>query len=74
MVAEPAAAAAQLALPMGVVTRADVGRLADELEVLDNFLNQAAVKQGGCRKCEQGHQFCTLVLIQIPPLCFNKSL
>lgn len=47
MAAEPAASAPHMQLPMGVVTRADVGRLAGEAEALDNFLNQAAVRTPG---------------------------
>lgn len=46
MVAEPAAAP-QMQLPIGVITRADVGRLALEAESIDNFLRQAAVRQPG---------------------------
>ncbi len=46
MVAEPAAAP-QLQLPIGVITRSDVGRLAGEAESIDNFLRQAAVREPG---------------------------
>ncbi len=38
---------AQLQLPMGVITRADVGRLALEAEAIDSFLRQAAVREPG---------------------------
>lgn len=38
---------AQLQLPIGVVTRADVGRLTAEAEAVDNFLRQAAIRQPG---------------------------
>lgn len=36
-----------LALPNSVIGRVDVGRLLREAEALDNFLNQAAVRQPG---------------------------
>lgn len=45
MVAEPAGA--QLQLPIGVITRSDVGHLVLETEGVDNFLSQAAVRQPG---------------------------
>lgn len=44
--AAPAVAVA-LQLPGGIVTRADTGRLCEEVEALDNFLNQAAVREPG---------------------------
>lgn len=47
MAAELEVTAPHMQLPMGVVTRADVGRLAGEAEALDNFLNQAAVRTAG---------------------------
>lgn len=34
-------------LPVAVVGRVDVGRLVRELEAVDNFLNQAAIRQPG---------------------------
>lgn len=37
----------QFVLPNGVVTMSDVGRLMREAESVDNFLNQAAVRQPG---------------------------
>lgn len=40
-------AAEQLLLPIGVVTRADVGRLMRETEAVDNFLTQSATRQPG---------------------------
>lgn len=36
-----------LQIPLGAVTRADVGRLAQEAESIDNFLQSAAVRQPG---------------------------
>lgn len=38
---------AQLQLPVGVVTRADVARLAFETEAVDNFLRQASIREAG---------------------------
>lgn len=40
-------AAEQLQLPIGAVTRADIGRLMLEAESVDNFLTQAAVRESG---------------------------
>ena len=40
-------AAEQLLLPIGAVTRADVGRLMREAEAVDNFLTQSATRQPG---------------------------
>lgn len=34
-------------LPLGVVTKVDVGRLVRETEALDNFLRQAAIREPG---------------------------
>ena len=39
--------AVALQIPLGAVTRADVGRLAQEAESIDNFLQSAAVRQPG---------------------------
>src|SRR5690242_18673702 len=38
---------AQLVLPLGVVTKVDVGRLVRETELLDNFLRQASIREPG---------------------------
>ena len=38
---------ASLQLPLGVVTRADLGRLQREAEAADSFLDQAAIRQPG---------------------------
>ncbi len=46
MAAEPTQQT-QLQLPMGLVTRADAGRLAQEAEAIDNFLRQATVRTPG---------------------------
>lgn len=46
MVAEPAPQA-QIQIPLGAVTRADIGRLAKEAEAIDNFLQNASVRQPG---------------------------
>ncbi len=37
----------QLRLPVGVVTRADVGKLALETEAVDSFLRQVAIREAG---------------------------
>ncbi len=42
-----AAKITQLQLPIGVVTRADVGHLLREAESIDNFLRQAAIRKPG---------------------------
>ncbi len=36
-----------LVLPISVVSRVDVGRLLREIELVDNFLTQAAIREGG---------------------------
>lgn len=41
------AADTQLQLPVNVATRTDVGHLQRELEAVDNFLGQAAIRQPG---------------------------
>lgn len=46
MAAEPAHQAT-FQIPMSVVTRSDIGRLATEAETMDNFLQAAAVRQPG---------------------------
>lgn len=46
MVAEQAQPV-RLQIPLGAVTRADIGRLAQEAEAIDNFLQSAAVRQPG---------------------------
>ncbi len=47
MAAEPIQQAPTFRIPLGAVTRADVGRLAGEAEAIDNFLQNAAVRQPG---------------------------
>ncbi|HSX46698.1 MAG TPA: hypothetical protein VLF87_01775 [Patescibacteria group bacterium] len=42
-----AAKPTQLLLPAGVVTRSDVGRLLQETESVDNFLQQSTIRQPG---------------------------
>lgn len=46
MAAEPAAQTA-FQLPNGAVTRADIGRLAREVETIDNFLRAGEIRQPG---------------------------
>lgn len=43
----PIQAPARLILPVVVITGSDVGRLIRELEAIDNFLSQAAIRQTG---------------------------
>lgn len=44
---QPNPVPSDLQLPTGIVTHSDAGRLATEAEAVDNFLNEAAIRQPG---------------------------